>query len=352
MNITLKIIPWACLLIAIAFVLMSCRHLVKPVDGPGMERDSADYAHEADIVKAQPQVDTAATLAAPARTVGDAGIWYMDGAAYVATFNPADKSITMDGGTLDETRSFMLRVQDPNDPFAYDVAGASPSWLGAVQAYPDTEDGQGYYVFTDKDYEAVAIMRKIPSVEVLEDIVRGELVAIVEGEYKDASGRRARITEGALLLPDRESLDMEFDKKGNTPVNVMVAGGKYWRFTGTYDGLTLQPVQRKAGNYVAVEGAKPIHLVRQNGNMGRWPLTGMEPVQHTMLQYLDTKALHYMAREIYARLGNCQDEDPQAEAWFKMQPWFSTDLGRTHLTKLELHNFEVIKAEESKRKLQ
>lgn len=289
---------------------------------------------------------------ATAQTFGDAGIWYMDGAAYVATYYPADKSITMEGGTPDVAWAFTLRPQNPDDPFAFYIEGGSALGLNVTQAYPDVEDGKGYYVFTDSAGETQAIMRKIPSVEVLEDIVRGELAAIVEGEYKDGDGRTAHITEGALQLPGKKSQPMTFGKRGNTPVNVMEAGGKCWLFTATYDGLTLQPADRVAGEYVAVAGAKPLHLVRRNGTMGRWPLTGMEPVQHSLLQYLDTKALHYMAREIYARLGACHDEDPQTEAWFKRQPWFSTTPGRTHLTKLELHNYEVIKAEEAKREAQ
>lgn len=291
----------------------------------------------------------AATMSATAQTEGDAGIWYTEGAAYVATFNPADRSIRMEGGTPDEARAFTLRLQNPDDPFAYDVASGTPPWPGAVQAYPDAEDGRGYYIFANKARETVAIMYKIPSVELLEDIVRDELAAIVEGEYRDGAGRKVTISGETLQLPGRKSQAMTFARKGNTPVNVMVAEGKSWRFTGTYDGLTLQPVRREGTDYVPVEGTEPMRLVRRNGTTGRWPLTSMAPVQHTMLQYLDTEALRYMHREIYARLGNPRDDDPKVEAYFKRQPWFSYSPGRTHLTKLELYNAEVIMTEEARR---
>lgn len=290
----------------------------------------------------------AASLSANAQSNTDAKVWYMDGAAYVATFNTSTKNIKMEGGTLEEERSFTLKVQDPNDPFLYDVVGASPSWLSAPQAFPDVEDGKGYYIFTTKTGDAQSIMYQIPSVAVLEDIVKGELASIVEGEYKDALGRKAHITEGSLQLPGEKGYSMEFGKKGSTPINVMVSNGKCWRFTGTYDGVTLRPVRFKDGSYVAVEGGKTIHLVRQNGTMGRFSQTSMMPMQHTMLQYLDNKALRYMRNEIYVRLGGTID--PEFNAYFKRQPWYTANPDRTHLTKLELHNFEVIKAEESRRK--
>lgn len=292
---------------------------------------------------------TAISLSASPQTEGDAGIWYMDGAVYVATFDANNKSIKMDGGTMDEARSFTLKVQNPDDPFYYDVAGASTKWLKASQAYPDVEDGHGYYIFTDKMGNAQSIMYNILSIELLEDIVKEELASIVEGEYKDIAGRKTYITEGSLQLPGEESYSMDFCKKGNTPINVLISNGKYWQFTGTYDGLILQQVYPTDGDYMPVTDTEPILLTRQNGTMGRWPLTSMAAVQHSMLQYLDKKALHYMSREIYARLGGYYDEDPKVEEYFKHQPWFTTTPDRTHLTKLELRNYEVIKAEESTR---
>lgn len=291
----------------------------------------------------------AVSLSASAQTEGNAGIWYMDGAVYVATFNPNDNSIKMSGGTMDEARSFTLKVQNPEDPFSYDIVEASAKWLNATQAYPDVEDGNGYYIFTNGTGETESIMYKISDAALLEDIVKGELASIVEGEYKDASGLEAHISEGSLQLPGEKGYAMDFCKKGNTQTNVMVSNGKYWRFTGTYDGLILQRVFPSNEGFTPASDTKTIILIRQNGTMGRWPQTSMTAVQHSMLQYIDKKALHYMRREIYARMGGCQDEDPEVEAYFRRQPWFSTTPGRTHLTKLELHNFEVIKNEEINR---
>lgn len=59
MNITLKVLSIVCLAVAIGFLLVSCKNLMKPVDGPGMERDSADFANEVDSVKAQAGAKTA-----------------------------------------------------------------------------------------------------------------------------------------------------------------------------------------------------------------------------------------------------------------------------------------------------
>lgn len=326
----LRILSFICLGIAIGTIDVACKQLIKPVDGPGMERDTTDLV---------------TNDSTPSPT--DAKIWYMDGAAYVATYNPDTKEIKMKGGTMDEARSFTLRLQNPDDPFYYDVVGTSQSWLSAAQAFPDVEDGKGYYIFTNKTGDAQSIMYQIPSIAVLEDVVKGELASIVEGEYKDALGRKAHITEWSLQLPGEKGYSMMFGKKGSMPINVMVSNGKCWRFTGTYDGLTLRPVRFNGGSYVPVEGGKTIHLVRQNGTMGRFPQTSMMPMQHTMLQYLDSKALRYMRNEIYVRLGGTIAHE--FKAYFKQQPWYTADPDRTHLTKLELHNFEVIKAEESRR---
>lgn len=59
MNITLKVLSIVCLAVAIGILLVSCRNLMKPVDGPGMERDSADFANEVDSEKAQAGAKTA-----------------------------------------------------------------------------------------------------------------------------------------------------------------------------------------------------------------------------------------------------------------------------------------------------
>lgn len=61
MNIILKVLSIVCLVVAAGFLLVSCKNLVKPVDGPGMERDSADFANEPDSTKAQSQAKTAST---------------------------------------------------------------------------------------------------------------------------------------------------------------------------------------------------------------------------------------------------------------------------------------------------
>lgn len=53
MNITLKTLPIVSLAVAFGFLLVSCKNLMKPVDGPGMERDSADFANEVDCAKTQ-----------------------------------------------------------------------------------------------------------------------------------------------------------------------------------------------------------------------------------------------------------------------------------------------------------
>lgn len=293
----------------------------------------------------------AASLSVAAQSATDAKIWYMDGAAYVGTYDPQTKAIKMEGGTMEEGRSFTLHLQNPADPFYYDVVGASPAWLAATTAFPDVEDGMARYVFTNKAGEAQSIMYQIPDVAVLEDIVKGELMSIVEGEYKDAKGRKAHITEGSLQLPGEKGGDMRLAVEGLTPINVMVSNGRCWRFTATYDGLTLHPVRHdKAKNaYVPVEGGATLHLVRLNGSMGRWPFSASMPLQHTMLKYLDKKALRYMRNEIYARCGQLFT-DPELKAYFGRQPWYTAPPERTHYTKLEMFNVEVIKAEEAQRK--
>lgn len=70
MNLMLKIISAVGLIIVAAFLFTSCQQLVQPVDGPGMERDPADYAHEADSEQtphpAEAQADTTADKVASA----------------------------------------------------------------------------------------------------------------------------------------------------------------------------------------------------------------------------------------------------------------------------------------------
>ena len=54
MNKMIKILFFISLVAAIGAIVVSCRHLVKPVDGPGMERAPAEYASDnADSLKVE-----------------------------------------------------------------------------------------------------------------------------------------------------------------------------------------------------------------------------------------------------------------------------------------------------------
>lgn len=269
----------------------------------------------------------AALLTTGAQTEADAVVWYMDGAAYVAICDEQTKAIHMEGGTMEEARSFTISPQDPADPFFYDVVGEVPDWMPSSTVAPDDIDGSPCYTFLDKAMNTVAVMVRLPGVAMLEDQIKGELVMLTEAEYKDAEGRPAHITEGSLQLPGEEGHAMTFGTVAHTPVNVMESDGRCWRFTATADGLLLRPVRREegSGDYVLIEGGRAVHLIRQNGSLGRWPTTSSSLLQRSMLRYLDRQALRQMREEIVNRDGH------------------------THLSKIEMHNVNMIQAEESSR---
>lgn len=296
----------------------------------------------------------AVSIIAAAQQEGNAKVWYMNGAAYMATFDPQTKNIRMEGGTMTEGRSFTLKVQNPDDPFAYDVIGGQDEWTRNRIVMPDVIDGKAYYVFMDKEFNTVSLMYQIESVAMLEDIIKSELASLVEAEYKDEYGRRARITEGFLQLPGEKGHNMTFGVENHTPVNVMVAGGKCWRFTASANGLMLVPAtfDKQKGVYVSAKRAEPLFLIRQNGTMGRWPNSSSVALQHSALRYLNKQALRYMRSEIKARLG-LKFTEPDLKDYFNKQPWYRQavkDGPRTHYEKMEQHNISIIQAEEASRK--
>lgn len=48
MKTIIKMGSFICLVLLIGIFVVSCKHLVTPLDGPGMERDPADYASDND----------------------------------------------------------------------------------------------------------------------------------------------------------------------------------------------------------------------------------------------------------------------------------------------------------------
>lgn len=297
--------------------------------------------------------------ALPATIAGQDNIWYMDGAAYISTYDPETHTLSFNGGTMTEERTFTLVAKDTEDPSPtfFHLAGDAPAFLppgtGAA-IFSETTDGYSapLYILLNKEMNTVSIMEQLPSLAMLEDKISSELAALVEGEYKDASGRKAHITEGSLQLPGQQSHEMKLSSNPGAAAGVIESSDHCWLFTATRDGLLLRPAraqQESSATYVPIPGAKPINLIRQNGSMGRWPTTASAPLQRSMLKYLDTTALLYMRSEILARHGATFKDSPKLRNYFNRQPWYEPGDDGYHLSAIEMSNIEIIKAEEGMR---
>lgn len=299
----------------------------------------------------------AATL--PAAVAGQDNVWYMDGAAYTGTYDPETHTLSFNGGTMTEERTFTLVAKDPNDPAPtfFRLVGDAPAFLPpgtATAMFSEAIDGYSHphYALSNKEMSTVGIMEQLPSLAMLEDKISGELAALVEGEYKDASGRKAHITEGSIQLPGQQSHEMKLSSNPGTGEGVIHSDGHSWLFTATRDGLLLRPARasrESSETYEPIAGAKPINLIRLNGTMGRWPMTASAPLQHTMLKHLSTTALLYMRSEILARHGATFKDSPKLRNYFNRQPWYEPGDDAYHLSAIELMNIEIITTEESAR---
>ncbi len=307
--------------------------LFKPVDGPGMERDEADYVPDVLSVK----------------------YWYMNGAAYKAEHLDEGKTIRMSRGSVDN-ESFTLRLENTPDPFFYDVEESeTASSLPGKKVMPIVTNKMTHLLFLDDEYATTGVMAPILEGVTLEDMITFELASIVEGKFKDDNGNPAHISEGDFQLPGEDSSQLEFGNVDGLPVNVIVSNGKSWMFTVTAEGILVLKEARRGGTdgaYYPVSGGKVIRLTRLNGSAGRWPITGMDYVQHSFLKYFDSSALSYIRNEILARHGYTFSE-PDLQSYFESQDWYHTDEDidndHIHLTEIEVSNISIIKYAEKLR---
>lgn len=82
----------------------------------------------------------AAAAILPAAVAGQDNVWYMDGAAYTGTYDPETHTLSFNGGTMTEERTFTLVAKDPNDPAPtfFRLVGDAPAFLPPGTA---TRDG-------------------------------------------------------------------------------------------------------------------------------------------------------------------------------------------------------------------
>lgn len=310
--------------------------LFKAVDGPGMERDEADYVPDVRSVK----------------------YWYMNGAVYKAGHLDEGKAIRMSGGPAGsiDSESFTLRLENTPDPFFYDVEESkTASSLPGKKVMPIVANRMTYLKFLDDEYETTGVMAPMLEGITLEDMILLDLSSIVEGQFKDDSGNSALISDNLFQLPGEECAEMSFGIVDGSPVNVIVSNGKSWIFTVTAEGvLVLKEARRDgtAGAYSPANGGKVIRLTRLNGTAGRWPITEMTYIQHSMLKYFDSSALSYMRNEILARHGFTFSE-PDLKSYFESQNWYyhdeDIDNDHIHLTEIEVSNISIIKYVEKNR---
>ena len=85
------------------------------------------------------------------------------------------------------------------------------------------------------------------------------------------------------------------------------------------------------------------------GIPGRWAITSVIPLTHSLLQLFPKEMLTLMRGEIYARHGDTF-KNPATQRYFNAQPWYKISKKPVQLTDVERFNYQLIKYVETVKK--
>lgn len=295
-----------------------------------------------------------ASLSANAQMLDDKSWWYYDTMVFQLTYGGHDLHLA---GSGDREMGIVLRVNGEDASyFALDGEhkdmdnhkNMPVSKLGKTMK-PEEINGRTVLVFYDEKYNVNAILQPISGPEALERMVTHNLSLMITGMYTNQKGKTVAITKQTF-----NNRPYKFGTNGESR-NRNIIYFTDSEYAPEYDGFIFYMdeygITFEHGQYYSEDkiwsGASAIPLILKPKQVnGRWPFTSKTFVQPCQLKMLSKKLLRIMRSEIYARHGASFTE-PDLASYFKKQSWYKPNNNKSHLTKLELYNIEMIERQEA-----